>query len=412
MGWPKQTADLKRFHPTQVLETGYDILPFWVARMILMTTYAMKEVPFEKVYLHGMVRDEQGRKLSKSLGNGIDPLEVSAKYGTDAVRLSLVIGTAPGADSRIWDEKIAGFRNFTNKLWNISRFVLTSVDAVRRVEKRPKAKTMADFWIISRLQHAAWEATKHLENLDFSAAGELLRDFTWNEFADWYLEIAKIQMQDPELRESTSKILLYALENILKLWHPFMPFVTEAIWGNFTGDSKGKKFLMIEKWYGGAKANVSKDFPIIQDVIRSIRNIRSEYRVEPAKKIDAWIIAGKHEKMLKENESLIKMLARVENVVLIKPKELPTDAEFSSIMASGIEIHLPLAELVDAAKERERLSKERANLENYVRGLEAKLANPEFAAKAPPAIIEKSRASLAEKKEELRKVIEGLEKLA
>jgi valyl-tRNA synthetase len=410
LGWPKQTSDLKRFHPTQVLETGYDILPFWVARMILMTTYAMKEVPFEKVYLHGLVRDEQGRKLSKSLGNGIDPLEVSAKYGTDAVRLSLVIGTAPGADSKIWDEKIAGYRNFTNKLWNVSRFVLTSVPAVRRVKVMPTPKTLADKWILARLAETVRSATAHLDRLDFSPAGETLRDFTWTEFADWYLEIAKIQMQDPKLRDTTAKILLFALENILKLWHPFMPFVTEAIWGNFTGDSKGKKFLMIESWPKMAARPAVKAFADIQAVVTAIRNLRSEYKVEPAKRVDAVLVAGAKTKLIKDNLAVVKMLARLENVTVAAKGEKPQDAAATN--AAGVEIYLPLAGLVDAAKERERLTKERENLENYVRSQEAKLANPDFAARAPAPVVEKARASLAEKKEELRKIIEGLAKLA
>jgi valyl-tRNA synthetase len=409
LGWPKQTADLKRFHPTQLLETGYDILPFWVARMILMTTYAMKEVPFEKVYLHGLVRDEQGRKLSKSLGNGIDPLEVSAKYGTDAVRLSLVIGTAPGADSRIWDEKIAGYRNFTNKLWNVSRFVLTSVPKVSRVKTLPKPKTLADKWILARLSETVRTATSHLDRLDFSPAGETLRDFTWTEFADWYLEIAKIQMQDSKLRDTTAKILLYALENSLKLWHPFMPFVTEAIWGNFTGDAKGKKFLMIESWPKMSPRPAVKGFADIQAVITAIRNLRSEYKVEPAKRVDAVLVAGAKTKLLKDNLAVVKMLARLENVTVVAKGEKPQDAAATN--AAGIEIFLPLAGLVDAAKERERLTKERENLENYVRGQEAKLANPDFATRAPAPVVEKAKASLAEKKEELRKIVEGLAKL-
>lgn len=413
LGWPKQTSDLERFHPTQVLETGYDILFFWIARMILMTTYAMKEEPFEKVYLHGLVRDEQGRKMSKSLGNIIDPLDVSAKYGTDAVRLALVLGSAPGADSKIWDEKIAGFRNFTNKLWNVSRFVLTSVGSARRVAKAPTPKTLSDKWILARLAEVVREVTTKLDALEFSPAGELLRDFTWTEFADWYLEIAKVQMQDAKLRASTEAVLLHALETLLKLWHPFMPFVTEAIWDGFTGNAKGKKFLMIEKWPAFTKVSAGRpveDFAVIQAIVTAIRNLRSEYKVEPAKRVDAVLIAGAKVKLLNDNLAVLKTLARLENVTLSNKGTKPEKS--ASAVAGGVEICLPLAGLVDAAKERERLTKEKDNLENYIRGQEAKLANPDFATRAPAAVVEKTRTVLEEKKAELQKVLEGLKQLA
>ncbi len=410
LGWPKamkggkKTGDLKRFHPTSVLETGYDILFFWVARMILMTTYALKEVPFKTVYLHGLVRDEQGRKMSKSLGNVLDPLDVIPKYGTDAVRLSLVLGTAPGADAKVWDEKIAGYRNFTNKLWNVSRFILTSVSKVRREPKKPPAKTLADRWILARLEAVTAQASAHIERYEFSPAGELLRDFSWTELADWYLEIAKIQMQDPKLRASTEKVLLHALENVLKLWHPYMPFVTEAIWDLLAGNAKGKKFLMIESWPKAAKkpAPAPKEFALMQDIIAAIRNIRSEYKVEPAKRVDATIVAGLKAKLLKDNAAVIRTLARTENLTILAKGEKPKDA--ASAMVGGIEIHLPLAGMVDMAKERARLEKEKANLEGFVKGLEAKLANKGYTDNAPKEVVEKTRAMLAEKKEELKKI--------
>ena len=413
LGWPKQTADLKRFHPTSVLETGYDILFFWVARMILMTTYAMKEVPFKTVYLHGLVRDEKGQKMSKSLGNVLDPLDVIAKYGTDAVRLSLVLGTAPGADAKVWDEKIAGFRNFTNKLWNISRFVLTSVSKVRRVTKKPAPKTLADRWILARLAEVAAQATASIEKFEFSAAGESLRDFTWTEFADWYLEIAKIQMQDAKLKASTEKILLYALEDMLKLWHPYMPFVTEAVWDMLAGNAKGKKFLMIESWpVSGQRPRPSGtpsllkrgqgEFEILRAIIGAIRNVRSEYKVEPAKRVDATIIAGAKTKRLKDNAAVITTLARVDKLTILAKGEKPKDA--ASTMVGGVEIHLPLAGMVDMDKEKGRLEKEKANLEGFVKSLEAKLSNPGYTEKAPKDVVDKTRQMLSEKQEELKKI--------
>jgi len=410
LGWPKamksgkKSGDLKRFHPTDVLETGYDILFFWVARMILMTTYALKEVPFKTVYLHGLVRDEQGRKMSKSLGNVLDPLDVIPKYGTDAVRLSLVLGTAPGADAKVWDEKIAGYRNFTNKLWNVSRFILTSVSKVARVPKKPVAKTLADRWILARLDTVASRATAHVEKFEFSPAGELLRDFTWTELADWYLEIAKIQMQDAKLKASTEKILLHVLENVLKLWHPYMPFVTEAIWDLLAGNAKGKKFLMIESWPAAAKkpAPAPKEFALVQDVIGAIRNIRSEYKVEPAKRVDATLVAGAKAKLLKDNAEVIRALARLENLTILAKGTKPEGS--ASAMVGGIEACLPLAGMVDMAKEKARLEKEKANLEGFTKGLEAKLANKGYTDNAPPDVVAKTRQMLEEKKEELKKI--------
>jgi valyl-tRNA synthetase len=403
LGWPKKTPDLKRFHPTSVLETGYDILFFWVARMILMTTYVMKEVPFKTVYLHGLVRDEQGRKMSKSLGNVLDPLDVIPKYGTDAVRLSLVLGTAPGADAKVWDEKIAGYRNFTNKLWNVSRFILTSVSKVRREAKKPAPKTLADRWILARLEAVTAQASAHIEKFEFSPAGELLRDFSWTELADWYLEIAKIQMQDPKLKASTEKVLLHVLENILKLWHPYMPFVTEAIWDILTGNAKGKKFLMIEAWPKAGKAAAApKDFALLQDLVGAVRNVRSEYKVEPAKKVDATLIAGAKTKLMKDNAAIIRTLARLENLTIVAKGEKPKDA--ASARVGGVEVHLPLAGLVDMAKEKARLEKERENLAGFVKSLEAKLANSGYTQNAPKEVVEKTRQILAEKKGELRKI--------
>lgn len=410
LGWPKamkggkKTGDLKRFHPTSVLETGYDILFFWVARMILMTTYALKEVPFRTVYLHGLVRDEQGRKMSKSLGNVLDPLDLIAKYGTDAVRLALVLGTAPGADAKVWDEKVSGFRNFTNKLWNVSRFILTSVPKVTRVPKRPAPKTLADRWILARLDAVAARATAHVEAYEFSPAGELLRDFSWTELADWYLEIAKVQMQDPKLKDSTAKVLLHVLENVLKLWHPFMPFVTEAVWDLLSGNAKGRKFLMIEAWPKAAAkpAAPPKDFALIQDIVGAVRNLRSEYKVEPAKRIDATIVAGAKAKLLAENAAVLRTLARLENLTILAKGEKPKDA--ASALVGGVEVHLPLAGMVDLAKERVRLEKEKANLTGSVAGLEAKLANPGYTQNAPPAVVEQTRVLLAEKKAELGKI--------
>lgn len=411
LGWPNKTEDLKRFHPTQVLETGHDILFFWIARMILMTTYEMDEVPFKHVYLHGLVRDEQGRKMSKSLGNIINPLDVSAMYGTDAVRLSLVIGSAPGNDSKIWDEKIAGFRNFTNKLWNISRFIMMSVEGVRRVEEKPEPKTMTDQWLLSRLDEVTSQVTASLEKYDFSVAGEILRDFTWNEFADWYLEIAKIQLADEDTKISTEDILLHALEVLMKLWHPFMPFVTEDIWGRL---AKNDDLLMVQEWprfkpFGDKDDEAIKEFDLVRDVISAIRNLRLESGVEPAKRVSVIIDAGERSGLLGREGGIIRALARLEKLEIHSETTKPENS--SSVVVGSIEIHLPLEGLIDKDKERARLEKEKASLEGRLKGLDAKLSNKGYVDGAPPKVVEETKNMCKDVKAELAKIEEALKNL-
>lgn len=415
LGWPEETDDLKRFHPTQVLETGYDILFFWIARMILMTTYAMGDIPFETVYLHGLVRDEKGDKMSKSLGNIIDPLDVSAKYGTDAVRLSLIIGMAPGNDSKIWDEKIAGFRNFTNKLWNISRFVMMSVGNVRRIEHQPEAKTLADRWTLSRLAEVTHKVTDQIEKFEFSPAGETLRDFAWTEFADWYLEIAKIQLDNEETKASTEEVLLYVLEALLKMWHPYMPFVTEEVWGHLAGNEDGEDFLMVQHWpmlkpFGTDDEEGRRQFSDVREVITSIRNLRSEYKVEPKKFIKAVLIAGDKAEILEREGEVLRRLARLEELEIHTEAEKPEGS--ASVVVAGIEICLPLEGLVDAEKEKARLESEKKSAEKYISALEAKLGNASYTEKAPPAVVEETRKKLADKKEELEKIERHLDSLS
>ena len=273
--WPKPTRELATFHPTNVLETSYDILFFWVARMVLMTTYLLGEVPFRTVYLHGLVRDKQGRKMSKSLNNGIDPLEMIPKYGADALRLSMIIGTTPGNDSKLYEEKIAGYRNFVNKLWNIVRFVNLSAGTLNLLEVVPPAATLADRWVLSRFGSVARLVTKKIEEYDFSAAGEALYDFTWHELADWYLEIAKLE-------GGKDKMLSYLVTQLLKLWHPFTPFVTETLWQETFGAAAGS--LMVARWpkqLPEYSESAEKDFKLVQDVVTALRTYRTENQLEP-----------------------------------------------------------------------------------------------------------------------------------
>ena len=411
LGWPNKTLDFSNFHPTTLMETGYDILFFWVARMILMTTYVLGDIPFEKVYLHGLVRDEQGRKMSKSLGNVINPLDTISKYGADATRLSLVLGNTPGNDVKLSEEKIAGFRNFTNKLWNISRFMLLNIPEPKFDIKKPKAKTLADEWILGNLDGVINMVTMSLEKYQLSGAGDLLRTFTWDQLADWYLEIAKIESASPADKDSKTEILNYILNTILKLWHPFMPFVTEEIWSEIYG---ADKMLMIETWPWSlplAKGEsewvldsekVLNDFNLIRDVITSIRSLRADNKIEPVKKVSVLISAGKTAKLLEDNRAIIETLARLETLTIAPVIEKPKTA--AGVVLGEVEIFVDLAGLVDLAKEKERLQKELAELTPYITGLEKKLSNEEFVKNAPPAVVDKERAKLSEAQEKMEKI--------
>ncbi len=384
LGWPDQTADLKTFHPTTVLETGYDILFFWVARMILMTTYTLGEIPFEKVYLHGLVRDEQGRKMSKSLDNIIDPLDMISAYGADATRLSLTIGSTPGNDSKLSEAKVAGYRNFTNKLWNISRFVLGKVEKVEQVaEVDLKPQTLADRWILSRFHTLQKEITDHLEAYEFSQAGEKLRDFTWSEFADWYLEIAKVQ------KGETNKILLYILERLLTYWHPFMPFVTEELWKQIDPET----MLIVHEWpmATGDHFDVSaeREFSQVQNLIVGIRNIRSQYTVAPKQKIAVVVVGGN----LEAHATIVQSLAGVSSLVFADQAPV---GEYASVVVGKGQVFVSLEGLIDKEAEHAKSAKAQQETQAYIKSLEAKLANSEFTSKAPEAVVATMRANLEE----------------
>jgi len=387
LGWPNKTAELRKFHPTTVLETGYDILFFWVARMILMTTYAMGEAPFKNIYLHGLVRDEQGRKMSKSLGNTIDPLVVSEKYGTDAVRLSLVMGTSPGNDVKLSEEKIAGFRNFSNKLWNISRYIVS-----RQPTADSRQPVLADKWIMVKFNLLIAEVTKHLEKYEFSQAAEKLREFTWNDFADWYIEILKLKTQN-------SKLLLEILEKLLIMWHPFIPFVTEAIWNEMLG----KKNLIVAEWpmtkkqeNNKTKKQTEKDFEKIRDLVTKIRNLRSENKIEPGKIINVEL-KFKDGKLFSDNIAIIEGLSRCR----IK-------LEKSATAAPSIKI---LIDELDKEKNKARVKKELEEKEKYAAVLKKKLENKDFVARAPKAVVNAERGKLQKAEDEIKNLKEQLNQL-
>lgn len=393
------SADFKTFHPTQVLETGYDIIFFWVARMIIMTTYAIGDIPFENVYLHGLVLDEKGKKMSKSKGNVIDPLDMCDKYGTDATRLSLVVGSTPGNDMRLSEEKVAGFRNLVNKLWNISRFVLPNIEK-GEINLDPGKLTMAEDWILIKLSQLIKEVTEDLNNYNFSAAGEKLRAFTWNDFADWYLETSKFIES-----EQKGKVLYNVLKNLLILWHPFIPFVTEAIWKEMDESN----LLMVEKWPEMVSSRIENNFEIMKEVITAIRNARAENKIEPAKKIKAVIYAGKKIESFRTQEVLtilssLRTGIDAPELVIKETGEKIDDAIFCSV--NGVDIYLLGA--LDKEKEAERLKKEIANLEKLILNAENKLNNEEFVKNAPEKIVKQEKEKLSRYKIDLEKLKEKI----
>ncbi|MFA6106091.1 MAG: valine--tRNA ligase [Patescibacteria group bacterium] len=393
-GATQMKDDLKTFHPTAWMQMGYEILFFWMARMILMTTYALDEIPFRDVYIHGMLRDEKGRKFSKSSGNNIDPLDVIRDFGTDSLRLSLLLGVSPGNDSKFYEEKIIGARNFITKLWNISLFVFASrKDGAADSEFKAADLTLADKWILSEFQALVKEINEDLDNFRFSQAGEKLRDFTRSEFADWYLEISKF-----EKTSEKNNVLSYVLKGLLKLWHPFIPFVTEAAWKN----SGAEKPLMITAWPEEDAAEYEADgFDAVIEIIKSIRNARAENKVEPAKKVKAIIYAGDMLELIKSQEALIKGLRTGISELEVKAGGEKIEKAIHAAVGS-IEIYLVGA--IDEEKEKERIKKEVEKLEKLISGLSARLRNKEFTEKAPEEIVKKEKEKLAGWQAELEKL--------
>ncbi|PIZ77833.1 valine--tRNA ligase, partial [Candidatus Peregrinibacteria bacterium CG_4_10_14_0_2_um_filter_41_8] len=398
LGWPEQTEDFKYFHPTSVLETGYDIIFFWVARMILMTTYATGEVPFKQVYLHGLVLDKQGTKMSKSKGNGIDPLDMIAKYGTDAVRLSLVIGATPGNNVRLYEEKIAGYRNFVNKLWNSARFLLMICQECEMIDHETPnnfpVKSIADKWIVSRLHETVKDVTQALEKHLYSEAGVKIYEFLWDEYCDWYLEMSKDKDQNPQL-------LVAVMQNILKLLHPFIPFVTEKLWEKLgTG-----KALIIEEWPDYTQIPHDQDainqISIIQAAIYKIRSTRTELKIDPVRKLNAIIYTGdQYLNTFKDQSHHLQKLARIEDLT-IQATGPKVDEAAHQVLSGGIEIYLPLRGVIDFDKELSRTNTEIKETKQYIMATHKKLSNEGFIKNAPPEVVERETDQIAKAKAKL-----------
>ena len=379
-----------------MLVTGYDIIFFWVARMIFSGLAHMGETPFKTVLIHGLVRDEKGRKMSKSLGNGVDPLEVIDEYGADALRFSLVMGVSPGNDTRYSRDRVESARNFANKVWNASRFVLMHVD--ERAEIDPAKLEVADRWILSRLQSSIREISEHMEDGDFGLAATKIYDFAWSEFCDWYIELSKARLlgEDGESKETAKAVLLYVLESLLKLLHPFMPFLTEAVYTYLPGK---EGFLMLQKW---PEVKAELDFPEeekrmqgVMEVIRTIRNLRSEMNVAPSRRTRLMLLPGEGWKdALVNGEGYFRRLAGADAVELIGDRNQVKEKTVSAVTAAG-ELFIPLGDLVDFAKEIARLRKEFENLGKEIKRAQGMLNNPGFVAKAPAALVDGERQKLA-----------------
>ncbi|MDF2532990.1 MAG: valyl-tRNA synthetase [Clostridia bacterium] len=416
LGWPDNTADLKYFYPTSVLVTGYDIIFFWVARMIFSAMENMKEIPFKHVFIHGIVRDSEGRKMSKSLGNGIDPLEVIDKYGADALRFNLITGNSPGNDMRfIWD-KVESCSNFANKIWNASRFVMMNldVDAVEKADRNVYEQnlTTADKWILSRYNTVVKEVTDNLEKFEVGMAAQKLYDFIWSEFCDWYIELVKPRLygEDAASKLAAQITLVDVLTGTMKLLHPMMPFITEEIYQHLPGTDKS---IVISKWpeYDEKRYNPEQEsnMEIVMAAIKSIRNIRAEMNVVPSRKAKVLIIATdeKVKSAIEAGSIYFERLASASEVQMISDKtQIPEGAV--PVVIAGAEIFLPLEELVDMEKEKERLSKEKENLEKELQRVRGKLNNQGFVAKAPQSVIEEERAKEAKYQEMFHKVMERL----
>jgi len=403
LGWPKSTQDFRNFYPNSVLETGYDILFFWVARMVMLGAEFTGKSPFKTVYLHGLVRDELGRKMTKSLGNGIDPLEMIEKYGTDALRLSLVVGSTPGTDLKFSETKVTGQRNFVNKLWNASRFVFGTLGKKPTIDKNPVPRTLPDKWILSKLNRLIDEVNKAFDKHAFGEAAGKIQDFIWHDFCDWYLELSK--------DKPNKKVLGHVLAQILRLAHPFIPFVTEKIWENFQLGTKNKpKLLANEKYPTPVKARIDQkvedEMKIIITIISNIRSVRNEMNVEAARKIGAIVYADKYEKFVKKQASEIKKLAQLSSLIVKKSGKEVENAVAK--LEAGLEIYLPLDKLLDPKVEKKRLRADLKEAEGYLAVVTKKLENEDFTNRAPRNVVDAEKAKLKDVQEKIAKIEERL----
>jgi len=411
LGWPEKTPDYEYFYPTSVLETGYDILFFWVARMIMDGVEFTGKAPFHTVYLHGIIRDEKGVKMSKTKNNAIDPLEVMDAMGTDALRFTLLVGSTPGNDMNISVKKVEANRNFANKVWNIGRFVISAVDRAGEKPIEAPVWTLPDSWIWARLKQVVNSVNALFENYQFGEAGKQIYEFFWSEFADWYLEASKRQLSEGGDRAYFSAYgLAQVLDVMLRLLHPFTPYVTEALWGYLKQacldaglpmkTKEGwEEALILARWpermeMEGWEDEIIKDFNTTQDLIRAIRNLRSEYKIEPSRKLHAVFVSAEQQILLESQKLVLCDLAGLDaDLTEIRVEKPDEQSGMAGLVVNEIEIFVQLADAKDDAAEEDRLRKELAELESQVARLEGLLASP-FAQKAPDKIVQAEREKL------------------
>ena len=419
MGWPRKTEDMDYFYPTNLLVTGPDIIFFWVARMIMAGLEFTQRQPFTQVYFNGIVRDEKGRKMSKSLGNGIDPIAVIDMYSADALRFTLVDLSAEGQDINLSEKQFEIGRNFSNKVWNSFRFIAMQMEqcpqATPQLPELTRITELADQWILSRYNRAVAGITEGLEHYKLHDAMNSVYQFFWNDYCDWYLELIKERMYNgsDEIKVQTLSTVLYLMEGIMKLMHPIVPFISEEIWQRLAPRKDGES-IMTQSWEksdpGRIHSKVEKEFERVQNIIVAIRNIRSQMNISPAKKTEAIIVTDDMEMkaLLQKTRSYIKNLAKVEGITMaVTSMQKPKNS--ASAVVSGVEIYIPLEGIIDVEVERSRLSREISRLEGQVEGISRKLENADFVAKAPPQVIEKEKAKLDNFRETIETLRSSLE---
>ena len=410
LGWPNtDSEDFKRYYPTNTLVTGYDIIPFWVMRMMFSGIEQTGQVPFDTVLIHGLVRDELGRKMSKSLGNGIDPLEVIDKYGADALRFTLANGNSPGNDMRYSDKKVEASRNFANKLWNAARFILMNLDGSEQAEL-PEELALEDKWVLSLYNDLVREVTDNLERFELGIAVQKLYDFIWDVFCDWYIELAKIRLQKGgEPAQCAKRVLIYVMSNVLKLLHPFMPFVTEEIWQSLPHEGES---IMVSAWPQYSKslcfAAEEEQMNMIMDAVRAIRNRRAEMNVPHSKKAKIYISTS-HVDTFKLSVEFMQKLAGASEVEVEDGIEIDGAV---CIVTDAAKIYIPMGDLVDFEAERARLNKELASAQKQLDGINAKLSNENFVSKAPSQVVDAQREAARKLNEKIAMLNDSLSKIA
>jgi len=418
LGWPNEdAADLQKYFPTDVLVTGYDIITFWVSRMIVSGLEHMGKAPFHTVLIHGLVRDNQGRKMSKSLGNGIDPLEMIEKYGCDALRMNMVTGNSPGNDMRFYVERCEAMRNFANKLWNASRYVMMNLseDAVNQLPALDKLE-IADKWVLSKLNTLIGEVTENMEKYELGVAIQKIYDFVWDIYCDWYIEMTKARLfaEDADRKQTAISVLVYVLDQMLRLLHPFMPFITEEIWQSIPHEGEA---LIVAQW-PEVRSDLSfkaecDQMESVMDAIRAIRNRRTEMNVPPSKKAALYVLTSKPQ-VFTEGEGFLQRLAYAESVTILEKEPEDLDG-MVTITTADAKLYIPMGQLVDVAKEVARINKELEGAKKFLASLEGKLSNEKFVSRAPEAVVAAEREKAAKYRDliaQLEQSLAAMERLA